>query len=117
MQQLGIEMIPACSPPQARGRSERAFKTHQNRLVKELAVAGITEMEAANEYPRTRYLPTWNAEFRRPSREEGGAFVACPELSVLDYPDGTLGINHGTRELARYDGRGQLMVEYGQAAA
>ena len=35
--QLGIEMIPACSP-QARGRCERAFKTHQERLPKELAI-------------------------------------------------------------------------------
>ncbi len=47
MRQLGIEMIPAYSP-EARGRSERMFKTHQDRLVKELAAAGITQMEAAN---------------------------------------------------------------------
>jgi len=37
MRQLGIEMIPAYSP-EARGRSERAFRTHQDRLVKELAL-------------------------------------------------------------------------------
>ena len=36
MQQLGIEMIAAYSP-QARGRSERSFRTHQDRLVRELA--------------------------------------------------------------------------------
>lgn len=41
MQQLGIEMIPAYSP-QARGRSERMFRTHQDRLPKELAAAGPT---------------------------------------------------------------------------
>ncbi len=35
MRQLGIEMIPAYSP-EARGRSERAFKTHQERLPKEV---------------------------------------------------------------------------------
>ena len=33
MKQLGIEMIAAYSP-EARGRSERAFATHQDRLVK-----------------------------------------------------------------------------------
>lgn len=47
MQQLGIEMIPAYSP-EARGRSERMFSTHQARLPRELALQGISEMEAAN---------------------------------------------------------------------
>ena len=51
MKQLGVEMIPAYSP-EARGRSERAFGTHQGRLPKELAVAGITDMDAANTYIR-----------------------------------------------------------------
>jgi len=76
MQQLGIEMIPAYSP-QARGRSERAFETHQDRLVKELALAGITEMQPANRYIRERYLPAHNAEFMRAPREPGSAFVPC----------------------------------------
>lgn len=49
MRQLGIEMIPAYSP-EARGRSERAFRTHQDRLVKELVVEGINTMDAANRY-------------------------------------------------------------------
>ena len=38
MKQLGVSMIPAYSP-EARGRSERMFRTHQDRLVKELARA------------------------------------------------------------------------------
>ena len=41
LKQLGIEMIAAYSP-QARGRGERPFRTLQDRLVKELAEAGIT---------------------------------------------------------------------------
>ena len=49
MRQLGIEMIPAYSP-EARGRSERAFGTHQGRLPQELAAAGITDMDVANAY-------------------------------------------------------------------
>ena len=44
LHQLGIEHIAAYSP-QARGRSERAFGTLQNRLVKELSLAGITEID------------------------------------------------------------------------
>lgn len=83
MRQLGIEMIPAYSP-EARGRSERAFKTHQDRPVKELALAGIAEMEAANRYLRETYLPALNAEFARPPREEGSAFVACGDGDRLD---------------------------------
>jgi hypothetical protein len=74
LRQLGIEMIPAYSP-EARGRSERAFATHQNRLTKELALAGITDMAAANRYLREVYRPQFNAEFAVPSREEGSAFV------------------------------------------
>ena len=48
LQHLGIEMIAAYSP-EARGRSERAFGTHQGRLPFELAAAGITDMEIGPE--------------------------------------------------------------------
>ena len=47
MAQLGIERIAAYSP-EARGRSERAFRTHQDRLVRELEVAGITDRADAS---------------------------------------------------------------------
>jgi transposase len=74
LQQLGIEMIAAYSP-QARGRSERAFATHQERLPKELALAGITDLAAANRYLERKYRPAFNAEFAVPAREPGTAFV------------------------------------------
>lgn len=83
MHQLGIEMIPAYSP-QARGRSERVFKTHQDRLVKELALAGITDMQAANRYIKEVYLPAYNAEFMRPAREKGSAFVPYLGTNLSD---------------------------------
>ena len=83
MARLGIEMIPAYSP-EARGRSERAFGTHQGRLPKELAAAGIRDMESANRYLREVYLPAFNAEFARPAREEGSAFVPCADPAALD---------------------------------
>ena len=44
--QLGVEHIGAFSP-QARGRSERPFQTLQDRLVKELRLAGITDVVTA----------------------------------------------------------------------
>jgi transposase len=74
MKQLGIDMIPAYSP-QARGRSERAFGTHQGRLPQELALAGITSMAKANQYLAKAYLPAFNAEFAQPAMEQGSAFV------------------------------------------
>lgn len=74
MQQLGITMIPAYSP-EARGRSERMFRTHQDRLVKELALHNITTMEAANRYIKKVYLPAYNKEFKQKALEEGAAFV------------------------------------------
>jgi transposase len=74
LHQLGIEMIPAYSP-EARGRSERAFRTHQERLPKELAMLGITTMDQANTYIRNVYMPAYNAEFAVPATVEGSAFV------------------------------------------
>jgi transposase len=76
MKHLGIEMIAAYSP-EARGRSERAFRTHQDRLPKELVFHGITDIEEANRYVRQTYLPAHNAEFCQPPLEEGLAFVVC----------------------------------------
>ena len=59
---LGVEHIAAYSP-EARGRSERMFQTLQDRLVKELALASITTVEAANSFIREVYLPRHNARF------------------------------------------------------
>ena len=81
MKQLGIGMIAAYSP-EARGRSERAFATHQGRLPKELALAGITNMDAANRYLLDVYRPAFNAEFAQPPLEVGSAFVPFPGGSL-----------------------------------
>lgn len=83
MQQLGIEMIAAYSP-EARGRSERAFGTHQGRLPKELAFHGITTMDAANRYLAEVYQPAFNAEFMQPAAEECSAFVPWIGTSIDD---------------------------------
>jgi transposase len=74
LQQLGITLIPAYSP-EARGRSERVFRTLQDRLPKELALAGITDMATANQYLVTRFLPAYNRRFAGPAPEAGTAFV------------------------------------------
>ncbi len=72
--QLGIEHIAAYSP-QARGRSERAFGTLQDRLPKELGLAGITTIEAANRFIAELYLPAHNARFAIAPERPGSAFV------------------------------------------
>ena len=73
--QLGIEHIAAYSP-QARGRSERLFGTLQDRVPKELALAGITDIDTANAWLREVYLPARNARFAVAAEQEGTAFVA-----------------------------------------
>jgi len=83
MRQLGIEMIPAYSP-QARGRSERMFRTHQERLPRELAACGITDIDEANRYLKQVYMPAFNAEFKQPAIEEGSAFVPYAGLNLDD---------------------------------
>jgi len=83
MKRLGIEMIPAYSP-EARGRSERAFATHQARLPRELALAGAAGMAAANRYLDEAYRPAFNREFAHPAREEGSAFVPYQGVPLDD---------------------------------
>lgn len=83
MAHLGICTIAAYSP-EARGRSERAFETHQGRLPNELALMGITTMEAANRYLRENYLPAFNRKFAHPAREEGSAFMPYIGPSLND---------------------------------
>jgi DNA-binding transcriptional ArsR family regulator len=62
MKELDIEVIAAHSP-QAKGRVERSFKTHQDRLVKELRLRGISTPQHANTFLRNVYLPKHNAHF------------------------------------------------------
>jgi hypothetical protein len=79
--QLGVEHIGAYSP-QARGRSERAFETLQDRLPKELRLARIATVEAANAFIRDVYLPEHNARFAVPPAAVGSAFVAIAGLDL-----------------------------------
>jgi transposase len=83
LHQLGIQMIAAYSP-QARGRSERMFKTLQERLPKELALHGITDMVTANRFLIDDFLPTFNAEFQVTAAESGSAFVPVLDARLKD---------------------------------
>ncbi len=78
---LGVEHIAAYSP-QARGRSERVFRTLQDRLIKELALAKITTIDAANAYLRDIYIPAHNGRFAIEAEQKGSAFVAIPGVDL-----------------------------------
>ena len=76
LQELEIKMIPAYSP-QARGRSERGFRTWQGRLPQELRVRGIRTLEAANRFLREEYIDEFNGKFAVSAEQKGSAFVRC----------------------------------------
>jgi hypothetical protein len=59
--ELGVELIPAHSP-QAKGRVERLFKTFQDRVIKELRLAGGSTLDEANQFLEG-YLPIYNQRF------------------------------------------------------
>ena len=81
--QLSVEHIAAYSP-EARGRSERMFRTLQDRLPKELALAGITTVDAANIWLRETYIPAHNARFAVKAEQDGSAFVPVAGLDLVD---------------------------------
>jgi hypothetical protein len=87
LSQLGISHIAAYSP-QARGRSERAFGTLQDRLPKELRLAGITTLAAANQWIAQTYIAAHNAAFAVSPEQQGSAprlrrgRLLCPTAPV-----------------------------------
>src|ERR1700675_274288 len=75
LNELGIEWIAAHSP-QAKGRIERLFATLQDRLVKEMRLAGIDSMAAANHFLETCFIPQWEERFTVAPRNPRNAH--CP---------------------------------------
>jgi len=75
LHELGIEPIPAYSP-QARGRSERFYRTWQDRLPKELKLHGIKTILDANRYILETFLPNYRKNFLKTSSQKGSAFTA-----------------------------------------
>src|SRR6266481_4002658 len=68
LRELGIGSILALSP-QAKGRVERSFRTAQDRLVKQLRLAKIATLPAANAFLENEYWPEWNECFARPVQD------------------------------------------------
>lgn len=79
---LGMEHLVAYTP-QARGRSERAFKTLQDRLVSELALRHITDYDTANQYLQKRFIPDYNKRFTvKPESDAHCFFKPHPALNI-----------------------------------
>lgn len=71
--QLDIEVLHANSP-QAKGRVERSNGTLQDRLIKEMRLAGISSIDAANEFIQTsNFLEKHNQKFAVKASQEGNA--------------------------------------------
>lgn len=83
MGELDVRMIFADSP-QAKGRVERGFRTHQDRLVKELRLAGISDMTAGNEYLEKVYIPKHNNKFAVAPARPANAHRALLPAHKLD---------------------------------
>ena len=83
MADLGIESIPAHSP-QAKGRIERLWGTLQDRLTKELRLAGITCLDEANAFV-LGFIHRYNARFARAAQDPNVAWVELPANIDLAY--------------------------------
>jgi hypothetical protein len=83
MAELGIESIAAHSP-QAKGRIERLWGTLQDRLTKELRLAGITTLVEANAF-LPGFIKRFNARFAKAPEDPQSAWVMLPADLDLNY--------------------------------
>lgn len=84
MSELGIASIPAHSP-QAKGRIERLWKTLQDRLIKEMSIAGISSISEANAF-LPGFIKRFNARFGKAAAESESAWVEIePDMDMHYY--------------------------------
>ena len=81
LQELQITHIPAHSP-QAKGRVERLWGTLQSRLVIELRLAGVSDLDGANAF-MSSFLTRFNERFAVAAADPETAFRSSPPERVL----------------------------------
>lgn len=81
LSELGVDLMVAHSP-QAKGRVERLFKTLQDRLIKELRLAGIATVEDANRFVEG-YLHLYNRQFAVPPAQTADLHRPKPPVRDL----------------------------------
>jgi hypothetical protein len=81
--ELSVEVLHAHSP-QAKGRVERSNRTLQDRLIKEMRLAGVSSAEAANQFVReSDFISKHNQRFAIRPAQDGDAHKPT-ELHNLD---------------------------------
>lgn len=80
LSELGINVIPANSP-QAKGRIEVTFRLFQDRLIKEMRLAGIKDYCQANRFLQEKFLPYYNVKF---THEAESSYMPLPNEKNLD---------------------------------
>jgi transposase len=84
MQELDVQIICA-NTPQAKGRIERANQTLQDRLVKELRLRGISDIDSANDF-LTEFRQDYNRRFAvvpRSNHDAHRPLLNCENLNVI----------------------------------
>jgi hypothetical protein len=79
--ELGIAVKHASSP-QAKGRVERSHGTQQDRLIKEMRLAGISTIEQANDFILNTYLPKHNKRFAVPPTKKDNIHRSADHLDL-----------------------------------
>lgn len=80
--ELGIELITT-SVSQAKGRIERLWNTLQSRLVAELELNGINNIDSANKFLPS-FIERYNAKFSVEPFDEESYFVPAPSLDDIN---------------------------------
>lgn len=80
LEELGITLISAHSP-QAKGRIEVTFRLFQDRLIKEMRLAGINTYDEANRFLLEKFLPWYNLRY---THEAESVYIPLPEGRNLD---------------------------------
>jgi len=114
---LGVT-LNTTSVSQAKGRVERANGTVQRRLANELALAGITTMEEANDYLINIFIPEFNRHFALAIDKDKVVFADSPtdeqiNLTLAVLADRTFNngstISYKNKTLQAYDGNDELV--------
>jgi hypothetical protein len=80
LKELDITLIPANSP-QAKGRIEVTFRLFQDRLIKEMRLAGVKSYEEANRFVIEKFLPWYNARYTHTAES---VYMPLPKDKDLD---------------------------------
>jgi transposase len=83
LKELGVDVIHANSP-QAKGRIERSFNTHQDRLIKEMRLESISNTKDGNIFLHNYYIPKHNRKFAVIAKDKANLHRPIPQHLNLD---------------------------------